>query len=140
MVTASLFGCTTSSNHGVSVPLTATRQNTGQIGNVTLTDWDKQTGLSFFVSGVPTGAVLPLRLYSFINKGSCQQPGPVAYAMNDKVNTERQPVRGWTFSRSAPVELSVLLSGEYHIVVRTAATDGNVDIFCGDIKQANTVK
>ena len=41
MVTASLFGCTTSSDHGVSVPLVATRQNTGQIGNVTLADWGK---------------------------------------------------------------------------------------------------
>lgn len=140
IITASLFGCATSSNHGVNVPLTATRQNPGQIGNVTLTDWDKQTGLSFFISGVPSGAVLPLRLYSFINKGSCQQPGPVAYAMNDKVNTERQPVRGWTFSRSAPVALPTLLSGGYSIVVRSAATDGNADIFCGDIKQDSTVK
>ena len=135
VATASLFGCTTSHNQSTSVTLVATRQNTGQIGNVALSDWGKQTGLSFFISGVPSGAVLPLRLYSFINKGSCQQPGPVAYAMNDKVDTERQAVRGWSFSRSAPVELSVLLAGEYSIVVRTAATDGNVDIFCGDIKQ-----
>jgi hypothetical protein len=113
MVMTSLFGCATSSNQSVSVTLVATRQNTGQIGNVALSDWGKQTGLSFFISGVPTGAVLPLRLYSFINKGSCAKPGPVAYAMNDKVNTERQAVRGWAFSRSAPVELSVLLAGEY---------------------------
>jgi hypothetical protein len=135
MVSASLFGCATSSNQSVSVTLVATRQNTGQIGNVALSAWDQQTGLSFFISGVPGGAALPLRLYSFINKGSCQNPGPVAYAMNDRVNTERQPIRGWTFSRSVPVALPVLLTGEYHVVVRTAATDGNVDIFCGDIKQ-----
>lgn len=140
MVTASLFGCTTSSDHGVSVPLVATRHNTGQIGNVTLASWDKQTGLSFFISGAPSGVSLPLRLYTFINKGSCQQPGSVAYAMNDQVNTEPQPVRGWTFSRSAPVELPVLLSGEYSILVRTAPESGNVDIFCGDIKQASSMK
>lgn len=140
MITASIFGCTTSSDHGVSVPLVATRQNTGQIGNVTLASWDKQTGFSFFISGVPSGASLPLRLYTFIIKGSCQQPGPVAYAMNDQVNTERQAIRGWTFSRNAPVELPVLLSGEYSIVVRTAPDSGNVDIFCGDIRQGGTVK
>ncbi|MBV6826014.1 hypothetical protein [Pseudomonas sp. PD9R] len=140
MITASLFGCTTSSNPGVSVTLVPTRQNAGQIGNVVLSDWGKQTGLSFFISGVPTGASLPLRLYSFINKGSCQQPGPVAYAMNDKVTTERQPIRGWSFSRSAPVALPALLSSEHSILVRTAATDGNVDIFCGDIKQENPAK
>ncbi|WPN45802.1 MULTISPECIES: hypothetical protein [unclassified Pseudomonas] len=140
MIGASLFGCTTSSNKSVYVPLAATRQNAGQIGNVTLSAWDKQTGLSFFISGAPGGVSLPLRLYSFINKGSCQQPGPVAYAMNDIVTTERQAIRGWTFSRSAPVELSALLAGEYSVVVRTAATDGNVDIFCGDIKEQSVAK
>ena len=140
MVAASLYGCTTSSSKSVNIPLQATRQNAGQIGNVSLAEWDQQTGLSFFISGVPTGAVLPLRLYSFINKGTCQQPGPVAYDLNDKVNTERQPVRGWAFSRTAPVPLSTLLAGEYSILVRSAATDGNTDIFCGDIKQAGTAK
>lgn len=134
LVVASLFGCASSSKPGANVTLTATRQNSGQIGNVTLGDWGKDTGFSFFISGAPNGASLPLRLYTFVNKGSCAQPGPVAYAMNDKVNTERQPVRGWAFSRSAPVPLSTLLAGEYYVVVRTAATDGNVDIFCGDIR------
>lgn len=140
LISTTLLGCSTSSRQGVSVTLEPTRQNAGQIGNVTLSDWGKETGLSFFISGVPSGASLPLRLYSFINKGSCQQPGPVAYAMNDKVNTERQPIRGWTFSRSAPVTLPVLLSAQHSILVRTAATDGNVDIFCGDIKQEATAK
>lgn len=140
MISASLFGCATSTDHGVSVPLVATRQNTGQIGNVTLTNWDKQTGLSFFISGAPSGATLPLRLYSFIHKGSCQQPGPVAFAMNDKVNTKREAVRGWSFSRSAPIALPDLLSGEYYIVVKTAPESGNVDIFCGDIRPASAVK
>ena len=141
MLAASLSGCATSASPGANVTLTATRQNSGQIGNVTLADWGgKQTGFSFFISGAPNGASLPLRLYAFVNQGSCAQPGPVAYAMNDKVGTERQPVRGWAFSRSAPVALSTLLADEYSVVVRTAATDGNVDIFCGDIGHANSTK
>ncbi|MCU1763186.1 hypothetical protein NTD84_26155 [Pseudomonas sp. 14P_8.1_Bac3] len=140
MITANIVGCATSSGHGASVPLVATRPNTGQIGTVTLTSEGKSTGLSFFISGAPSGTVLPLRLYTFINKGSCQQPGPVAYAMNDQVNTERQAVRGWTFSRYAPVELSELLAGGYSIVVRTAPDSGSVDIFCGEIRQASTLK
>jgi hypothetical protein len=137
LIAAGLFGCATSSNPGVNVTLTATRQNVGQIGNVSLADWGKDTGFSFFISGAPSGASLPLRLYAFVNQGSCAQPGPVAYAMNDKVSTERQPVRGWAFSRSAPVALSTLLAAEHSVVARTAATDGSVDIFCGDIRQAN---
>jgi hypothetical protein len=140
VIAANIAGCTTSSGHGTSIPLAATRHNAGQIGNVTLADWGDKTGLSFFISGAPTGAILPLRLYTFINKGSCQQSGPVAYAMNDKVTTERQAVSGWSFSRSAPVALSTLLAGDYSIVVRMAPDSGNVDIFCGDIKRQGAVK
>lgn len=134
MLTTCLFGCATSSSQSVTIPLVATRQNSGQIGNVALSSYDNKTGLSFFISGVPGGGTLPLRLYSFINKGSCQQPGPVAFAMNEQANTERQPIRGWTFSRSAPIALPALLSGGYYILVRTSAPDGNIDIFCGDIQ------
>ena len=137
MVTVSLFGCTTSSNQSVNVTLVATRQNTGQIGNVVLSEWDKQTGLSFFISGAPSGVVLPLRLYSFINKGSCQQPGPVAYALNDKVNTEPNAgTGGWTFYRSAPIKMQDLLAGNYSVLLRTSPEDGNTDIFCGNVAQA----
>jgi hypothetical protein len=140
MVTITLFGCTNSSNHGVTIPLVATQRNPGQIGNVALSSWDKQTGLSFFISGIPSGTTLPLRVYTFINKGSCQQPGPVAYAMNDQTNTDRVASSGWSFSRNAPVATSELLSGGYSIVVRSAPEDGDVDLFCGDIKQGASVK
>jgi hypothetical protein len=141
LITASLFGCTTTSEHGVTIPLAATRHNAGQIANTTVTSWDKQTtGFSFFISGIPTGTSLPLRVYTFINKGSCQQPGPVAYAMNDQVITERVATSGWTFTRSAPVAMPILLSGGYSIVVRSAPEDGNVDLFCGDIKAQEPMK
>ncbi|MCY1243980.1 hypothetical protein D3C76_767970 [compost metagenome] len=137
MVTVSLLGCTTSSSsHVVTVTLVATQQNPGQIANTVLASQGEITGFSFFISGVPSGASLPLRLYSFVNKGSCQQPGPLAYALNDRVNTQRSAIRGWTFSRNAPVALPALLSADYFIVVRSAPSDGNVDIFCGDIKPA----
>lgn len=140
LIAIALAGCAGSSGSSVNLPLTATRQNTGQIGNVTLSDWGRQTNFSFFISGAPSGASLPLRLYAFVNKGSCQQPGAVAYALNDRVSTERQAIRGWTFSRSAPVALSPLLSGDYSVVVRTAATDGSVDIFCADLRQGSIAK
>lgn len=59
LVSASLFGCTTSTEHGISIPLTATRHNAGQIGNTTLANWEQQTGFDFFISGVPTGTSCP---------------------------------------------------------------------------------
>lgn len=140
MVAVCIVGCTTSSEQVVTVPLLATQRNPGQIANVILASRGTQTGFSFFISGIPGGVSLPLRLYTFINKGNCQHPGPVAYSMNDRINTERAAVRGWTYSRSAPVAMADLFSGGYSIVVRTALPDGNVDIFCGEITQASRVK
>ncbi|VVO24024.1 hypothetical protein [Pseudomonas fluorescens] len=137
LITASLFGCTNSSNQSMNFPLAATHKNPGRIANTTLTGAGNQTNFDFYISGVPTGTILPPRLFTFINKGSCQQPGPDAYAMNDKVNTEPNAgTGGWTFYRSAPMPMSDLLSGKYSVVVRTSPEDGNVDIFCGDIAQA----
>jgi hypothetical protein len=96
-----------------------------------------QTNFDFYITGVPTGTILPPRIYTFINKGSCQQPGPAAFAMNDKVNTEPNAgTGGWTFYRSAPITMPDLLSGKYSVVVRTSPEDGSVDIFCGDVAHA----
>ncbi|MDD2102174.1 hypothetical protein SOP85_03310 [Pseudomonas sp. YuFO20] len=133
---AGLLGCASSSSHPVTLPLTATQQNTGQIGSTTLTTVDNETSFDFYISGVPDGTTLPLRLYTFVNKGSCQQPGPAAYDMNNRITTQRAAEAGWTFYRTAPVAVPELLSGKYSIVVRTTPEDGSVDIFCGDIAQA----
>ena len=137
IIITSILGCATSSNQVVTLTLDATRQNTGQIANVTLSSQDPQTGFTFFIGGVPNGTTLPLRLYTFINKGSCQQPGAMAYAMNDRVDTDRMArTRTWTYSRTANVMMSALFADEYSIVVRTTPADGNIDIFCGNIKKA----
>ncbi|KJZ39044.1 hypothetical protein [Pseudomonas fluorescens] len=137
LIIAGLLGCTSSSTPSMNLPLAATKKNPGQIANTTLTAVGNQTNLDFYLTGVPTGTTLPLRIYTFVYNGSCQQPGSVAYAMNDKVNTESAAgTRGWSFYRSAPITLSDLLSGKYSIVVRTAPEDGNVDIFCGDVARA----
>lgn len=137
MATVVIFGCTNSSIQTVTVPLLATPQNLGQIANTTLASQGNQTGFNFVISGVPSGTLRPLNLYTSIHKGTCKQPGPVAYAMNDRINTNRiTSTRGWTYSRNAPVAMSELFSGDYSVVVTTTPADGNVDIFCGDIKQA----
>ena len=137
LITASLFGCSSSSHQSTNLPLAATHRNPGHTATTSLTGEGNQTNFDFYVTGVPNGTILPPRLYTFINKGSCQQPGPVAYAMNTKVNTEPNAgTGGWTFYRSAPIALSELLSGKYAVVVRTSPEDGSADIFCGDVAQA----
>jgi hypothetical protein len=137
LVTASLFGCTSSSNHSMNLPLVATHQNPGKNATTTLTSVGDQTNFDFYITGVPNGTIMPPRIFTFINKGSCQQPGPVAYALNDKVNTEPNAgTGGWTFYRSAPIKMQDLLAGNYSIVLRTSPEDGNANIFCGNVAQA----
>jgi hypothetical protein len=60
--------------------------------------------------------------------------------LNDQVITQRAAIGGWTYSRNAPVAMSELLSGGYSIVVRTVPSNGNVDIFYGDIRSGGSVK
>ncbi|MGW8461622.1 hypothetical protein [Pseudomonas sp. CLCA07] len=137
LVTASLFGCTSSSNHSMNLPLAATHANPGKIATTTLTSVGDQTNFDFYITGVPTGTIMPPRIFTFINKGSCQQPGAVAYALNDKVNTEPNAgTGGWTFYRSAPIKMPDLLAGNYSVLLRTSPEDGNTDIFCGNVAQA----
>lgn len=137
MATVMMLGCTHSSNQTVTIPLLATPQNTGEIANTTLANQGNETAFTFIIGGVPSGTLGPLNLYTSIHKGSCKQPGPVAYTMNDRINTSRiSDIGGWTYSRSAPVAMSELFSTGYSVVVTTTPADGNVDIFCGDIKQA----
>jgi hypothetical protein len=143
LLAASLLGCAGSSNPGTNVPLTATRQNSGQIGNVTLADWGKDTGFSFFISGAPDGASLPLRLYAFVYKGSTSRGyavlGQWPYAMpTTQVTTERQPVRGRADHPAAIAvsSLSTLLWPQASTANRGTLparepTDATWIIFCG---------
>ncbi|EOG3620410.1 hypothetical protein ACK9U2_002278 [Pseudomonas putida] len=137
VATVVIFGCTHSSSQTVTIPLLATPQNLGQIANTTLVSQGNGTGFTFVISGVPSGTLRPLNLYTSIHKGTCKQPGPVTYAMNDRINTNRiTSTRGWTYSRNAPIAMSELFTGDFSVVVTTTPADGNVDIFCGDIKKA----
>src|SRR5688500_8768844 len=77
LLMASLLGCSTASNHSMNLPLAATHANVGHSGNAILTAEGNQTNFDFYITGVPNGTILPPRIYTFINKGSCQQPGPV---------------------------------------------------------------
>jgi hypothetical protein len=121
----------------MNLPLVATHQNPGKNATTTLTSVGDQTNFDFYITGVPNGTIMPPRIFTFINKGSCQQPGPVAYALNDKVNTEPNAgTGGWTFYRSAPIKMQDLLAGNYSIVLRTSPEDGNANIFCGNVAQA----
>jgi len=127
---------TQSNKQVVDIPLAASPQNKGEVARATLAAQGDETGMLFFISGVPTGTTLPVRLYTYIYPGSCGALGAKpAYEMNKTVITDRlaNEAAGLTLSRKAPVALNVLRSNGYAIVVRTSPQDGHLDIFCGNI-------
>ncbi|MDG9925273.1 MULTISPECIES: hypothetical protein [unclassified Pseudomonas] len=131
-----LSGC--ASNGGgdhVQVKLAGTAKNAGRIGQATLSPRGELTDVSAFISGVPFGTTLPVRLYAYIYLGSCQQPGaqPV-YELNNTVLTDhRGSADGWRLSRTAKVALTTLRAEPHALILRTPPSDGGQDIFCGDI-------
>lgn len=134
-----LTGCTSQHDGGadsVAVQLVATSRNAGRIGQATLSARGGQTDLSAFISGVPFGTTLPLRLAAYIYPGTCAQPGAnSAYELNRTLTTSRiGAVDGWRLSRSADVTLATLRATPHALILGTAQADGAVDIFCGDIK------
>ncbi|AYC33973.1 hypothetical protein D3880_17130 [Pseudomonas cavernae] len=131
-----ISGCATRPEQSVDIPLLATMNNAGTIAQASLTSAGNETTISFVVGGVPSGTTLPVHLYTYVYPGSCQQLGPKpAYAMNQTVGADtlsRRPP--WQFWRRVPVALSELRAGDYALVIRSGPMDGNLDLFCGDLR------
>lgn len=91
--------------------------------------------MSIFVSGVPFGVTLPVRLFAYVYPGSCAARGTQpSHALNNTVLTEhRGSADGWRLSRIAKVPLATLRTAPHALVLRTSASDGGYEIFCGDI-------
>lgn len=131
-----------SAGDSIGVRLTATRANTGEIGQVILTPRGDKTDVTVQASGLPDHSTRPVHLYTYIHEGTCDNSSPTpAYALTDRVLAESVNVfphmanAGPPFkvSNTAPVALATLRSSPHAIKVRSAPADGNVDIFCGDI-------
>ena len=61
-----------------------------------------------------------------------------AYALNEIVQAQffgnGRPSGPFTLEKTVPVPMDTLRSGNYAIVLRTTPADGNLDIFCGEIR------
>lgn len=131
-----LAGCANppASEH-VQVRLVGTAKNAGKTGHATLSSRGELTDLSAFVSGVPYGVTLPVRLFAYLYPGNCDKRGmQPSYALNNIVLTEhRSSADGWRISRIGQVPLATLRTTPHALILRTAPTDGSQDIFCGEI-------
>jgi hypothetical protein len=125
------------------IRLAASRINAGEIGSAILVPQGDRTDVTIEVSGVAQGATRPVHLYTFIYAGDCAHLAPTpAYALNDRVLADSPAAANrmtaasppFRVSNSAPASLDTLRRTPHAIQVRTAPADGNMAIFCGEIK------
>ncbi|MCY1418138.1 hypothetical protein D3C76_1202150 [compost metagenome] len=129
-----MSGCATAPDHQlVSVPLNATQDNAGHIAHASLVAMGSETQIRIAVSGVPDSTTLPARLYTYLYAGGCGAlTGKPAYSMNDTVRSDLHGP-GMELVKVAPLSLDSLRSGNYALVVRSSAADGNQDLFCAKV-------
>ncbi len=143
-VTSLLAGCATQSGTGSQasnrprverVGLSATQVNAGRIGHAFLVPRDQVTDVVVQVSGVPNEVTLPVHLYSYIHQGTCASLGATpVYALNRRVLTNGDKDGFLTVRNTLPASLDTLRAGAHALVVRSAPADGNMALFCGDLR------
>jgi hypothetical protein len=130
-----ISGCAIASeSQVVHVPLNATPYNADRFAQATLAPMGHDTSVTLFIGKVPNRTALPLHVYTYIYPGKCEHLGPKpAYEMNQTVTTALMLSPAWHLSKTAPVALSELRSGDYAIVLRTSPAEGEANLFCGNI-------
>jgi hypothetical protein len=123
----------------VTIALKATSRNAGQVGSALLGGEGDRTPMVLTISGVPPWVSRPVQLLTFVYAGTCAEPAATpAYALNAIVQAQfagnGRPAGPFTMEKTVPLPLAALRAASYAIVVRTTPADGNVDIFCGEIR------
>ena len=123
----------------LTITLRAASRNAGETGKALMTAHGDETAIMLTVTGVPSWVVRPVQLYVFVYAGFCVEHDPTpSYALNDVVEAglfSRSGVSGpFTLKKTLPMSMQAMRTGAYALVVRTGPADGNVDIFCGDMK------
>jgi hypothetical protein len=134
---ALVSGCaaTTADRDVLTVRLKAGHHNAGAIAQASLVGRGGNTDITYQIGGVPVGMSRPLQLYTFIYAGTCTQLSTEpAYSMNN--TTQAIPTAtGWTLSKMVPAALADLSSSPHALIVRSSPADGNIELFCGNIRQ-----
>lgn len=116
------------------IELKASSRNQGKMAWAFFAANGDSTSMVLKVSGVPSYLVRPVRLYTYLYRGSCAQlPESAAYELNEVVVPLRQWAPPFTLNKSVPLPANELRSGGYSVIVRSSPPDGSIDLFCGEI-------
>jgi hypothetical protein len=119
----------------VRVNLRASNYNEGALGMATFVAMNESCEVEFYIARISRWIERPVHIYTYIYPGSCAKLGDKpAYEMNETTTMNRTGDDAWRVTKGLPVALSSLLAISYAIVVRSSPADGNLDLFCGDIR------
>jgi hypothetical protein len=127
----------------VTIPLAPTPQVAGEIGRAFLLPEGEGTRVQIEVSGVPPQVTTrPVHLYSFVYEGACGKLGAKpAYSLLERVIAQSGSGAGaaspggmFAVSNVAPIPLQKLRAGNFAVVVKTSPEDGNIEIYCGNVR------
>lgn len=123
-------------NKKISIKLKGSQFNAAAIGTATFVSRDENSSsVTIFMGGISKFIKRPVRIYTFIYPGSCENLGEApVYELNNIKITNARGHDTWEASRRIPVALSSLLENDYALVIRSTNPDGNRDLFCGDIR------
>ncbi len=135
-------GCTGTADRRsdtVSFVLQAGSRNEGQTGRAFMTAQGDRTLLNFTITGVPPWMGRPVQIFTFVYTGSCAKlDATPAYALNEIVQaglfSNSSAFGPFSMAKTVPTSMETLRTGNYALVLRSSPADGNVDIFCGDMK------
>ena len=141
---AGLAGCagapSSSADRLVNIPLAASRMNAGETAWATLIGRGDRTDATIMASGVPPQVARPIHLYTYIYRGGCGALSAApAYSLTGVVLARSGGASGnlsapYSVANTADVRLSELRAQPHAIVVRSAPADGDLSLFCGNIK------
>ena len=126
----------------VTVDLIASRRNAGETGKAFLLPRGAATQVRIDVSGSAVVVAAPIQLYMFIYEGRCGSPSAQPkYSLTQVVRASSALNPGsmgsgqgpWTLSNPAPAPLAALRGMPHALIVRTSASDANIDLFCGNL-------
>jgi hypothetical protein len=117
------------------IKLMASSRNQGKMAWASFAPIGDSTAMVLYVSGVPSEFVRPVRLYTYIYRGTCVQlPELPTYELNEVVVPIRRSAPPFTLNKRVPVPSNQLRSSGYSVVVRSSPPDRSIDLFCGDIR------
>jgi hypothetical protein len=97
------------------------------------------TDVSVEVTRVPSGITLPVHLYTYLYRGSCDSLSPqperrlTRRVLADTPGIEPLQVGPYTVGNTLDMPLAQLRSAPRAILVRSGPADGNLPLYCGNL-------